>query len=129
MRVPGLSGEGRLPGAARAAINSLPRIRVEGPAGRLPRASLADNAQLNALVFVPNVLQGVFRRRRAAVRVPHGNTGGGTRFTITARHGMPSSRSASAASRVSATDISSGTATTGMPVVYGDQLAPPSVDR
>ena len=68
MRVPGLSGEGRLPGAARAAINSLPRIRVEGPAGRLRRASLADNAQLNALVFVPNVLQGVFRRRRAAVR-------------------------------------------------------------
>jgi cytochrome P450 len=68
VRLPALSGEGRLPGAARAAINSLPGIRVAGPPGSLPRASLGENAQLNALVVVPNALQGLFRRRRAAVR-------------------------------------------------------------
>jgi cytochrome P450 len=68
MRIRGLSRDGRLPGAARAAINSLPVIRVDGPPGELPRASLRENAQLNALVFVPNVVQGLFRRRRRAVR-------------------------------------------------------------
>jgi cytochrome P450 len=57
-----------LPGAARATINSLPGVRVDGPRGRIPSASLAENAQLNALVAVPNALQGLFRRRRAAVR-------------------------------------------------------------
>ena len=35
----------------------------------LPSASLLENARLNSLVFVPNALQGVFRRRRAAVAV------------------------------------------------------------
>ncbi len=68
MRLPALSGTGRLPGAARATINSLPGIHVDGPPGSLPRASLRENAQLNALVVVPNALQGLFRRRRAAVR-------------------------------------------------------------
>ena len=33
----------------------------------LPSASLLDNARFNALVIVPNALQGIFRRRRAAV--------------------------------------------------------------
>ena len=35
----------------------------------IPSASLLENARLNSLVFVPNALQGVFRRRRAAVAV------------------------------------------------------------
>jgi cytochrome P450 len=35
----------------------------------LPSASLLENARLNSLVFVPNALQGVFRRRRTAVGV------------------------------------------------------------
>ena len=33
----------------------------------LPSASLLENARFNALVIVPNALQGIFRRRRAAV--------------------------------------------------------------
>jgi cytochrome P450 len=33
----------------------------------LPSASLVENARFNALVVVPNVVQGIFRRRRAAV--------------------------------------------------------------
>jgi cytochrome P450 len=35
--------------------------------GELPSASLLENARFNALVVVPNALQGIFRRRRAAV--------------------------------------------------------------
>lgn len=35
----------------------------------LPGASLAENARFNATVVVPNALQGIFRRRREAVRV------------------------------------------------------------
>lgn len=34
----------------------------------LPKASLTDNAAFNALVVVPNVVQGLFRRRSAAVK-------------------------------------------------------------
>lgn len=34
-----------------------------------PRAGIADVLAVNALVFVPNLLQGLFRRRSAAVRV------------------------------------------------------------
>jgi cytochrome P450 len=34
----------------------------------LPSASLVENARFNSLVIVPNALQGLFRRRRAAVR-------------------------------------------------------------
>ena len=34
-----------------------------------PSASLVENARFNALVVVPNALQGIFRRRAAAVRV------------------------------------------------------------
>lgn len=36
-------------------------------AAGLPSASLLENARFNALVIVPNALQGIFRRRRAAV--------------------------------------------------------------
>jgi cytochrome P450 len=36
---------------------------VSGP----PNASLVENARFNALVIVPNAVQGIFRRRRAAV--------------------------------------------------------------
>lgn len=36
-------------------------------AGGLPRASLVENARFNALVIVPNAVQGLFRRRRPAV--------------------------------------------------------------
>ena len=36
-------------------------------AGGLPSASLLENARFNALVIVPNALQGLFRRRRTAV--------------------------------------------------------------
>jgi cytochrome P450 len=35
--------------------------------GELPSASLFENARFNALVVVPGALQGIFRRRRAAV--------------------------------------------------------------
>ena len=35
----------------------------------LPSASLLENARFNALVIVPNAVQGIFRRRRAAVAV------------------------------------------------------------
>ena len=35
--------------------------------GGLARASLLENARFNALVIVPNAVQGLFRRRRAAV--------------------------------------------------------------
>lgn len=34
----------------------------------LPSASIVENARLNSTVIVPNALQGLFRRRRAAVR-------------------------------------------------------------
>ena len=33
----------------------------------LPSASLVENARFNALVIVPNAVQGLFRRRAAAV--------------------------------------------------------------
>jgi cytochrome P450 len=36
-------------------------------AGGLPSASLLENVRLNALVIVPNAIQGIFRRRRTAV--------------------------------------------------------------
>jgi cytochrome P450 len=35
--------------------------------GELPSASLFENARFNALIVVPGALQGIFRRRRAAV--------------------------------------------------------------
>ncbi|MGH2954150.1 MAG: cytochrome P450 [Solirubrobacterales bacterium] len=36
-------------------------------AGGIPSASLLENARFNALVIVPNAVQGIFRRRRAPV--------------------------------------------------------------
>jgi len=36
--------------------------------GALPHASVVQNVRLNATVIVPNALQGIFRRRREAVR-------------------------------------------------------------
>jgi cytochrome P450 len=56
-------------GLARAGLNSLPRVNLSPPAGELPGASAAENARFNALVVVPNALQGIFRRRRRAVAV------------------------------------------------------------
>jgi len=53
--------------AARSGLNSLPGVKLAPPQGELPSASVLDNARLNALVFVPNALQGIFRRRRRAV--------------------------------------------------------------
>jgi cytochrome P450 len=38
-------------------------------AGEPPSASLLENARFNSLVIVPNAVQGLFRRRRAAVAV------------------------------------------------------------
>src|SRR5918992_5852597 len=35
----------------------------------IPSASLVENARFNALVVLPNALQGIFRRRRTAVQV------------------------------------------------------------
>jgi hypothetical protein len=35
---------------------------------QLPSASVVENARFNALVIVPNAVQGIFRRRSAAVR-------------------------------------------------------------
>lgn len=35
--------------------------------GELPRASLIENLRFNAVVVIPNAVQGLFRRRRAAV--------------------------------------------------------------
>jgi cytochrome P450 len=55
-------------GLARAAVNSLPGVNLGPGAGDLPSASLADNLAFNSLVVVPNALQGLFRRRPAAVR-------------------------------------------------------------
>ncbi len=55
-------------GIARATVNSLPGINVGPGEGELPSASLAENAQFNALVVVPNAVQGLFRRRARAVR-------------------------------------------------------------
>ncbi len=52
---------------ARSGLNSLPGVRLSPPEGELPSASALDNARLNALVVVPNALQGIFRRRRRAV--------------------------------------------------------------
>ena len=57
-----------LAGLARTGLNSLPGVNLRPPAGELPSASLAENAQFNALVVIANALQGLFRRRRAAVR-------------------------------------------------------------
>jgi cytochrome P450 len=54
-------------GLARATVNSLPGVNVGPGEGELPSASLAENAQFNALVVVPNALQGLFRRRRGPV--------------------------------------------------------------
>src|SRR6266487_2060294 len=54
-------------GLARATVNSLPGVNLAPGEGELPSASLADNAAFNALIVVPNALQGLFRRRRAAV--------------------------------------------------------------
>jgi Cytochrome P450 len=52
---------------ARSGLNSLPGVQLAPPTGALPSASALDNARLNALVVVPNALQGLFRRRRRAV--------------------------------------------------------------
>jgi hypothetical protein len=52
---------------ARSGLNSVPGVHLAPPAGDLPSASALDNARLNALVVVPNALQGIFRRRRRAV--------------------------------------------------------------
>jgi cytochrome P450 len=56
-------------GLARAGLNSLPGVNLAPPAGQLPAASATENARLNALVIVPNALQGIFRRRQRAVAV------------------------------------------------------------
>jgi cytochrome P450 len=40
---------------------------AQGRVSGLPSASLVENARFNALVIVPNAVQGVFRRRRQAV--------------------------------------------------------------
>jgi cytochrome P450 len=55
-------------GLARAAANSVPGVNIGPGAGELPSASIADNVAFNALVVVPNALQGLFRRRAGAVR-------------------------------------------------------------
>ncbi len=52
---------------ARSGLNSLPGVNLAAPEGSLPSASALDNARLNALVVIPNALQGIFRRRRRAV--------------------------------------------------------------
>ncbi|MDX6636619.1 MAG: hypothetical protein QOJ01_130 [Solirubrobacterales bacterium] len=54
-------------GLARSGLNSLPGVQLGPAEGELPSASALDNARLNALVVVPNALQGIFRRRRRAV--------------------------------------------------------------
>ncbi len=55
-------------GIARATVNSLPGVNLGPGEGELPSASVAENAQFNALVVVPNAVQGLFRRRARAVR-------------------------------------------------------------
>ena len=57
-----------LGGLARSSLNSLPGVNLRPPPGELPSASVAENAAFNALVVVPNGVQGLFRRRPAAVR-------------------------------------------------------------
>jgi cytochrome P450 len=57
-----------LGGLARAGLNSVPGINLGPPAGELPGASALENARLNALVVIPNAVQGIFRRRRRAVQ-------------------------------------------------------------
>jgi cytochrome P450 len=57
-----------LGGIAKAAANSAPGINIGPGTGELPSASIADNVAFNALVVVPNALQGLFRRRAGAVR-------------------------------------------------------------
>ena len=54
-------------GLARATVNSLPGVNLGPGEGELPSASIADNVAFNALVVVPNALQGLFRRRRGPV--------------------------------------------------------------
>ena len=56
-------------GLARAGLNSLPGVNLSPPDGELPGASATENARLNALVVIPNALQGIFRRRRRAVAI------------------------------------------------------------
>lgn len=58
-------------------------------ARELPSASLVENARFNALVIVPNAVQGLFRRRRAAVAAA---TAAGTdRWAIGLLRGMRAS--------------------------------------
>ena len=54
----------------RERVRALAQARVSAALdGELPSASLLESVRFNALVIVPNAVQGVFRRRRAPVGV------------------------------------------------------------
>jgi cytochrome P450 len=52
---------------ARGALNSIPGVSLDPPEGELASASPTENVRFTLQAMVPNVAQGLFRRRRRAV--------------------------------------------------------------
>jgi cytochrome P450 len=57
----------KLPSVARGALNSIPGVSLGPPEGELASASPTESVRFTLQAMVPNVAQGLFRRRRRAV--------------------------------------------------------------